>query len=208
MVSNQCDSRPLTPVDGNGWSSRFHRLLLSGSVVLKSTIYPEFYSEWLTPWYHYIVSGRLPRAFRLYPATPSRQHVPLWTCSIVHLTPLSFPIRPARLALAHIAAPPSLVFGTLQHPLFLSRPPRPTKDESYGRRACPADRRKRREVREGALAVGGHAELYDAVVAGVSLEGSSYLDAWERRFRHDPVFWGGFAGVDFGLGAHFADTFG
>ncbi|EIW68082.1 hypothetical protein TREMEDRAFT_63970 [Tremella mesenterica DSM 1558] len=41
-------------VDGNGWSSRFHRLLSSGSVVLKSTIYPEWYSDWMIPWYHYI----------------------------------------------------------------------------------------------------------------------------------------------------------
>ncbi|KAK1922899.1 glycosyl transferase family 90-domain-containing protein [Papiliotrema laurentii] len=41
-------------VDGNGWSSRFHRLLLSGSVNLKSTIYPEFFTDWLIPWYHYV----------------------------------------------------------------------------------------------------------------------------------------------------------
>lgn len=44
-------------VDGNGWSSRFHRLMLSGSVVVKSTIYPEWYSDWLIPWVHYVVSG-------------------------------------------------------------------------------------------------------------------------------------------------------
>jgi len=31
-------------VDGNGWSSRFNRLLMSGSVVLKTTIYPEWNS--------------------------------------------------------------------------------------------------------------------------------------------------------------------
>ncbi|TXT06117.1 hypothetical protein VHUM_03590 [Vanrija humicola] len=41
-------------VDGNGWSSRYHRLLASGSVVLKSTIYPEWNSDWLTPWVHYV----------------------------------------------------------------------------------------------------------------------------------------------------------
>ncbi|ORX41228.1 glycosyl transferase family 90-domain-containing protein [Kockovaella imperatae] len=40
--------------DGNGWSSRFQRLLLSGSVVLKSTIYAEWFSDWLVPWYHYV----------------------------------------------------------------------------------------------------------------------------------------------------------
>lgn len=42
--------------DGNGWSSRFHRLLSSGSVVVKTTIYPEWMSDWLTPWVHYVVS--------------------------------------------------------------------------------------------------------------------------------------------------------
>ncbi|WVQ80599.1 hypothetical protein IAT38_002704 [Cryptococcus sp. DSM 104549] len=41
-------------IDGNGWSSRFHRLLMSGSVVVKATIYPEWISDWLTPWVHYI----------------------------------------------------------------------------------------------------------------------------------------------------------
>ncbi|OCF33479.1 hypothetical protein I317_02613 [Kwoniella heveanensis CBS 569] len=41
-------------VDGNGWSSRFHRLLSTGSPVIKFTMFPEWHAEWLTPWYHYI----------------------------------------------------------------------------------------------------------------------------------------------------------
>ncbi|WVF69398.1 hypothetical protein IAT40_004175 [Kwoniella sp. CBS 6097] len=41
-------------IDGNGWSSRFHRLIMSGSVVVKATIYPEWVTDWLTPWVHYI----------------------------------------------------------------------------------------------------------------------------------------------------------
>ncbi|WVQ82986.1 hypothetical protein IAT38_005124 [Cryptococcus sp. DSM 104549] len=41
-------------VDGNGWSSRFHRLLTSGSPVIKFTMFPEWHMEWLTPWLHYI----------------------------------------------------------------------------------------------------------------------------------------------------------
>ncbi|KAK4689532.1 hypothetical protein P7C73_g565, partial [Tremellales sp. Uapishka_1] len=41
-------------VDGNGWSSRFHRLLSSGSPVIKMTMFPEWHQNWLTPWYHYI----------------------------------------------------------------------------------------------------------------------------------------------------------
>ncbi|KLT42487.1 hypothetical protein CC85DRAFT_274409 [Cutaneotrichosporon oleaginosum] len=40
--------------DGNGWSSRFHRLLSSGSMVIKTTIYPEWMTDWLTPWVHYV----------------------------------------------------------------------------------------------------------------------------------------------------------
>lgn len=41
-------------IDGNGWSSRYHRLLASGSVVIKNTIYPEWMSDWLTPWVHFV----------------------------------------------------------------------------------------------------------------------------------------------------------
>ncbi|ODO05251.1 hypothetical protein L198_01942 [Cryptococcus wingfieldii CBS 7118] len=41
-------------VDGNGWSSRFHRLLSSGSPIIKMTMFPEWHMEWLTPWLHYI----------------------------------------------------------------------------------------------------------------------------------------------------------
>ncbi|KAG2343415.1 hypothetical protein BDR05DRAFT_884254 [Suillus weaverae] len=41
-------------VDGNGWSSRFKRLMTSNSVVFKSTIYPEWFTHRLAPWVHYI----------------------------------------------------------------------------------------------------------------------------------------------------------
>ncbi|CED82150.1 Endoplasmic reticulum protein EP58, contains filamin rod domain and KDEL motif [Phaffia rhodozyma] len=41
-------------VDGNGWSSRFRRTLLYGAVVLKSTVYSEWYSDVVIPWYHYV----------------------------------------------------------------------------------------------------------------------------------------------------------
>ncbi|KAL7416434.1 hypothetical protein BDY24DRAFT_234134 [Mrakia frigida] len=44
-------------VDGNGWSSRFRRLLALGQVVFKITIYPEWNTEWLTPWLHYVPVG-------------------------------------------------------------------------------------------------------------------------------------------------------
>lgn len=38
---NNVYCRPL--VDGNGWSSRFSRLLMSGSVVIKHTLFPEWH---------------------------------------------------------------------------------------------------------------------------------------------------------------------
>lgn len=58
-------------VDGNGWSSRFHRLLTGGSAVIKMTMFPEWNMETLSrlqrkgavrsctadiavPWLHYI----------------------------------------------------------------------------------------------------------------------------------------------------------
>lgn len=44
----------LLDIDGNAWSGRFHRLLSSNSVVLKSTIFPEWYSDWIQPWVHYV----------------------------------------------------------------------------------------------------------------------------------------------------------
>ncbi|ESK83594.1 glycosyltransferase family 90 protein [Moniliophthora roreri MCA 2997] len=44
----------LLDVDGNAWSSRFKRLVSSGSVVFKSTIYPEWFMDRIQPWVHYV----------------------------------------------------------------------------------------------------------------------------------------------------------
>jgi hypothetical protein len=41
-------------IDGNGWSGRFKRLITSNSLVFKSTIYPEWFSDRIAPWVHYI----------------------------------------------------------------------------------------------------------------------------------------------------------
>ncbi|KAG1724298.1 glycosyl transferase family 90-domain-containing protein [Suillus paluster] len=41
-------------VDGNGWSSRFKRLITTNSLVFKSTVYPEWFTDRLSPWVHYI----------------------------------------------------------------------------------------------------------------------------------------------------------
>ncbi|KAJ7840853.1 glycosyl transferase family 90-domain-containing protein, partial [Mycena olivaceomarginata] len=41
-------------VDGNGWSSRFKRLMNSGSLIFKATTYPEWFTDRLAPWVHYV----------------------------------------------------------------------------------------------------------------------------------------------------------
>ncbi|WWC93159.1 uncharacterized protein L201_008127 [Kwoniella dendrophila CBS 6074] len=41
-------------VDGNAWSARFNRLLTSGSLIMKATIMPEWYSDRIQPWVHFV----------------------------------------------------------------------------------------------------------------------------------------------------------
>ncbi|KAJ7769164.1 glycosyl transferase family 90-domain-containing protein [Mycena maculata] len=41
-------------VDGNGWSSRFKRLMNSGSLIFKATGYPEWFTDRMAPWVHYV----------------------------------------------------------------------------------------------------------------------------------------------------------
>ncbi|KAK9897476.1 glycosyltransferase family 90 protein [Cystobasidium minutum MCA 4210] len=41
-------------VDGNSWSGRFRRLMLSNGAVLKATIFQEFWTDWAIPWLHFI----------------------------------------------------------------------------------------------------------------------------------------------------------
>jgi hypothetical protein len=53
-LEDQNQYRYLMDVDGNGWSGRFHRLLSTNGVVLKSTIFPEWYQERIIPWVHYV----------------------------------------------------------------------------------------------------------------------------------------------------------
>ena len=40
--------------DGNGWSARFKRIMSTNSLILKSTIFPEWYSDRVQPWVHYV----------------------------------------------------------------------------------------------------------------------------------------------------------
>lgn len=40
----------LVDVDGQGYSGRFFAFLESDSAVIKSTVYREFFSDWIQPW--------------------------------------------------------------------------------------------------------------------------------------------------------------
>jgi hypothetical protein len=41
-------------MDGNGWSSRFKRLMTTKSLIFKASVYPEWFTERLMPWVHYV----------------------------------------------------------------------------------------------------------------------------------------------------------
>lgn len=40
-------------IDGNGYSGRFLRLLMSNSAPIKMTVFKEWLSDWIVPWVHY-----------------------------------------------------------------------------------------------------------------------------------------------------------
>ncbi|KZT55615.1 glycosyltransferase family 90 protein, partial [Calocera cornea HHB12733] len=44
----------LLDIDGNGWSTRFKPFLSANSVVMKATIFPEWYMDRIQPWVHYV----------------------------------------------------------------------------------------------------------------------------------------------------------
>jgi hypothetical protein len=47
-------SKYLFDMDGNGWSARFQRLMMSGSLVFKSTVLPEWWNDRAQSWVHYV----------------------------------------------------------------------------------------------------------------------------------------------------------
>lgn len=51
---DQEDYKYQLDVDGNSWSGRFRRLMLSNGAVLKATIFQEFWTDWAIPWLHFI----------------------------------------------------------------------------------------------------------------------------------------------------------
>ncbi|KAG6887517.1 hypothetical protein C0995_014655 [Termitomyces sp. Mi166 len=48
------DYKYVLDVDGHGWSSRFKRLITSNSLIFKATVYPEWFTDRIAPWVHYI----------------------------------------------------------------------------------------------------------------------------------------------------------
>ena len=52
----------LIDIDGMGYSARFFALLKSESAVLKTTVYREFFSDWIQPWSVIACQPRFSRA--------------------------------------------------------------------------------------------------------------------------------------------------
>ncbi|KAG6884641.1 hypothetical protein C0993_009358 [Termitomyces sp. T159_Od127] len=48
------DYKYVLDIDGHGWSSRFKRLITSNSLIFKATVYPEWFTDRIAPWVHYI----------------------------------------------------------------------------------------------------------------------------------------------------------
>ncbi|KAL1749096.1 glycosyltransferase family 90 protein [Schizophyllum fasciatum] len=53
-LSEAANYKYIMDVDGNAWSGRFKRLMLANSVIFKATIYPEWYTDRVQPWLHYV----------------------------------------------------------------------------------------------------------------------------------------------------------
>lgn len=67
-----CRLTPLSLAPSQAWSARFHRLLQTNSLILKSTVYPEWWNQRIQPWVHYVpvkldftdLYGSFPRGLR------------------------------------------------------------------------------------------------------------------------------------------------
>ncbi|KAJ3720940.1 hypothetical protein C8R42DRAFT_582015 [Lentinula raphanica] len=53
-LGNHWQYKYLLDLDGMSYSGRFMSFLASDSVPVKSTVYEEFFSDWIEPWLHYI----------------------------------------------------------------------------------------------------------------------------------------------------------
>ncbi|KAH9974429.1 hypothetical protein BGW80DRAFT_1491860 [Lactifluus volemus] len=54
VLSDHWKHKYLLDLDGMGYSGKFLAFLGSDSAVIKSTVYQEFFSDWIQPWLHYI----------------------------------------------------------------------------------------------------------------------------------------------------------
>ncbi|KZO99351.1 glycosyltransferase family 90 protein [Calocera viscosa TUFC12733] len=52
--TQQNEYKYVLDVDGNGWSARFKRLITTRAMLLKATIFPEWYMDRIQPWVHYV----------------------------------------------------------------------------------------------------------------------------------------------------------
>ncbi|KAL1682640.1 glycosyltransferase family 90 protein [Schizophyllum commune] len=53
-IQEAANYKYIMDIDGNAWSGRFKRLLTSNSVIFKATIYPEWFTDRIQPWLHYV----------------------------------------------------------------------------------------------------------------------------------------------------------
>jgi len=96
VLSDYWAHKYLLDLDGMGYSGKFFAFLGSDSAVIKSSVYQEFFSDWIQPWLHYIplstsyieiynihafFSGGTPDTLALVNSTaqhlPRRQRIPL-----------------------------------------------------------------------------------------------------------------------------------
>lgn len=52
--SDFTDYRYILDIDGNGWSARTQQLFASGAVVIKNSLFKEWWNDRIQPWKHYV----------------------------------------------------------------------------------------------------------------------------------------------------------
>ncbi|KZO99021.1 glycosyltransferase family 90 protein [Calocera viscosa TUFC12733] len=78
----------LMDVDGMGYSARFMGFLASESAVMKTTVYLEYFSEWIQPWLHFIpVSQNYQEIYNVYAYFSG-------TDSLAEIANATFPVAP------------------------------------------------------------------------------------------------------------------
>ncbi|KAL4061999.1 glycosyltransferase family 90 protein [Scleroderma citrinum] len=66
-LSEHWSYKYLIDLDGMGYSGRFMAFMASDSAVIKSTVYKEYFSDWVQPWLHYIpLSSSYSEIYNIY----------------------------------------------------------------------------------------------------------------------------------------------